>query len=122
MHVHSVATRAFSLPGLPRDGPGPLPSSHAPAVRSHAPAPVPSSGGASPFARLLRGLAAEIEGGEGIARRAVKDAATARESPRPLELLALQEGVYRYSEALDLAARLVDRAATSVKTVLQGGP
>jgi hypothetical protein len=81
---------------------------------------VPSSGGVSPFARLLHGLAAEIEGGEGIVRNAVSSAAAAKESPRPLELLALQEGVYRYSEALDLAARLVDRAATSVKTVLQG--
>ena len=36
------------------------------------------------------------------------------------ELLALQAGVYRYSEAVDLAAKLVDRASSGVKTVLQG--
>jgi hypothetical protein len=35
-------------------------------------------------------------------------------------LLALQAGVYRYSEAVDLAAKLVDRASSSVKTVVQG--
>jgi hypothetical protein len=35
-------------------------------------------------------------------------------------LLSLQAGVYRYSEILDVASRLVDRAASGVKTVLQG--
>ncbi|MGH7437433.1 MAG: hypothetical protein ACRENE_17280 [Polyangiaceae bacterium] len=120
MRVLSVVTRASSFPGFPRDGPGSVQANHVPTVRPHAPAPVSPSGAPPPFARLLRGLAAEIEGGEGIARNAVSHAARAKESPGPLELLALQEGVYRYSEALDLAARLVDRAATSVKTVLQG--
>jgi hypothetical protein len=38
----------------------------------------------------------------------------------PLELLSLQAGVYRYSEAVDLSAKLVDRASSGVKTVLQG--
>ena len=36
------------------------------------------------------------------------------------DLLALQAGVYRYSEAVDLTAKLVDRAANGVKTVIQG--
>jgi hypothetical protein len=35
-------------------------------------------------------------------------------------LLALQAGVYRYTESVDLAAKLVDRGSSSVKTVLQG--
>jgi hypothetical protein len=38
----------------------------------------------------------------------------------PGDLIALQAGVYRYGEAVDLASRLVDRATSSVKTVLQG--
>jgi hypothetical protein len=70
----------------------------------------------------MRALATEIDGGEAIVRHAVTGAAVAQESPSPVELLALQASVYRYSEAVDLAARLVDRAATSVKTVLQGQP
>ena len=37
----------------------------------------------------------------------------------PGELLALQAGIYRYSETLDLATKLVDRAQSSVRTVLQ---
>lgn len=53
----------------------------------------------------------------------MKGAIAASRSGRDLdasELLALQAGVYRYSEAVDLAAKLVDRASSGVKTVLQG--
>jgi hypothetical protein len=35
-------------------------------------------------------------------------------------LLALQAGIYRYGETMDLAARLVDKASSAVKTVVQG--
>ena len=35
-------------------------------------------------------------------------------------LLALQAGIYRYGETVDLAARLVDKASSGVKTVIQG--
>jgi hypothetical protein len=35
------------------------------------------------------------------------------------QLIALQAGIYRYSEAVDLAAKLVDRAANAVRTTLQ---
>jgi len=36
-----------------------------------------------------------------------------------LELLALQMQVYRYTEAVDLVAKLVDRTTTAVRTTLQ---
>jgi hypothetical protein len=98
----------------------PPPAGRSP-VPAHEPAPA-AQARASPFARLLRALATEIDGGEAIVRHAVAGAAAAKESPSPVELLALQASVYRYGEAVDLAARLVDRAATSVKTVLQGQP
>ncbi len=35
------------------------------------------------------------------------------------QLLALQAGIYRYSEALELATKLVDRASNAVRTTLQ---
>jgi hypothetical protein len=35
-------------------------------------------------------------------------------------LLALQAGIYRYGETIDLAAQLVEKASTAVKTVVQG--
>jgi hypothetical protein len=78
--------------------------------------------GASVFARLLR----EIDQGASLVRDAM-DVAHAFGTRRAgatdvvgAELIALQVGVYRYGEALDLAARLVDRATGSIKTVLQG--
>lgn len=70
----------------------------------------------SPFARLLAGLGREVDRGEGLVDRAVHGG----KELGSLELLALQAGVYRYSEAVDLTAKLVDRASSGVKTVLQG--
>ncbi len=72
--------------------------------------------GPSPFARILKGLGNEVERGERLVGAAMH-------SGRDLgaqELLVLQAGVYRYSEAVDLSAKLVDRAATGVKTIIQG--
>jgi hypothetical protein len=69
----------------------------------------------SPFQRVLHDLGREIDRGEVLMKRAV--------SGGPMsdgELLALQARVYRYAEAVDLSAKLVDRAASGVKTVLQG--
>jgi hypothetical protein len=69
----------------------------------------------SPFARILHGLGREVDRGEHMVGRALHGGDLG-----PGELLALQAGVYRYSEAVDLAAKLVDRATNGVKTVIQG--
>ena len=71
----------------------------------------------SSFSRILSGLGSELSRSE-IAMRGAIGA-----HPRTLgneELLALQVGVYRYSELVDLAAKLIDRVQSGVKTVLQG--
>ena len=84
------------------------------------PAAAPAaSDGPSPFARILRGLGREVDRGEALVHRAVSGASGGKELGN-MELIALQAGVYRYSEAVDLSAKLVDRAANGVKTVLQG--
>lgn len=75
--------------------------------------------GPSPFARILRGLGREVDRGETLMKRAIGGARGGQEIG-DVELLALQAGVYRYSEAVDLSAKLVDRATNGVKTVLQG--
>ena len=80
---------------------------------------VKSAEGPSPFARILHGLGREVDRGESVVRRATRGATSGQELGN-MELLALQAGVYRYSEAVDLSAKLVDRAANGVKTVLQG--
>ena len=73
--------------------------------------------GASAFARILNGLGREVDRGEKVVRRAIDGGG---KDLGPGELLALQAGVYRYSEAVDLSAKLIDRATSGVKTVIQG--
>jgi hypothetical protein len=96
-----------------------------------APPPAPSTPSAPPptgpragevpsaFAGLLQSLAREVNRGESLTRSAL-GAARAGQAMGPAELIALQAGIYRYGEAVDLASRLVDRATGAVKTVLQG--
>lgn len=74
--------------------------------------------GPSPFERVAQGLSAAIDGGDRLVSKAASggyahmDAAT---------LIALQAGIYRYSEAVDLCAKLVDRTASATRTVLEAG-
>ncbi len=102
----------------PRPAPVPEPSPAERAPRPGTPA-VTRGGddeGPSPFARILHGLGHEVDRGERMVRRAIGGGGELG----PTELLALQAGVYRYSEAVDLSAKLVDRATSGVKTVIQG--
>lgn len=71
--------------------------------------------GAPSFLQALKGVGRAIDGGEALI------ASTARGNLGGLDsaqLIALQAGIYRYSEAVDLLAKLVDRASTSIKTVI----
>jgi hypothetical protein len=83
-----------------------------PAVLSSRP---PGSG----FAQLLQGIGRELSRGEVTTRSAIASIASGAQV-EPAQLIALQTGVYRYSEAIDLASRLVDRVTGGVKTILQG--
>lgn len=94
---------------------GPLHGAKARQTRETVP-PSPEEG-PSPFARILRSLGREVDHGEKVVRRAIDGGG---KDLGPGELLALQAGVYRYSEAVDLSAKLIDRATSGVKTVLQG--
>jgi hypothetical protein len=68
---------------------------------------------------MLEGFGREVRHGESLMHRAI-DATHVGSSIDPADLIALQVGVYRYSESVDLASRLIDRATSAVKTVLQG--
>ena len=68
------------------------------------------------FSRAVRGLGHQIDVGEVQA-----EAASHLHSYDTGTLIALQVGIYRYTEAVDLASKIVDRATSAVKTVLQGG-
>jgi len=70
----------------------------------------------APFARAVRGLGHQIDVGE-----AQVEGASQLHSYDTSSLIALQVGIYRYTEAVDLASKIVERATSAVKTVLQGG-
>ncbi len=106
MPIVPIADRAFPTPR----GDELTPSATAPSVHPT---------GASPFLRVMRALGQEAERGEAVVS-GVLHASGAGQTFGPTELLALQAGIYRYGEAVDLAAKLVDKAGTDMKTVLQG--
>ena len=68
------------------------------------------------FARALYGLGGELDRGEALSERAIHGGA----SMTPEGLIALQAGIYRYSEEVDLLSKLVDRGTQAVRTTLQG--
>jgi len=73
----------------------------------------------APFARVLEAIGREATRGEAAAREAIRATSAGRDLSAA-ELLALQSDVYRYSETIDLTAKLVDRATNAVKTVVSG--
>ena len=82
---------------------------------SSATSPAPRS--ESRFAELLGDAARRLDAG----RREI-DAVIAgarRGDLPPEQLLAIQAGVYRYTQEVELASKVVDRVTNGVKTVLQ---
>lgn len=107
MSIHAVSEPRVSPP-LPRAAETP----------PNAPTAPSSPEQLSAFGRLVRGLGAEVQRGEALVHHAI-DSASGGDLD-PAQLIALQAGVYRYAEAVDLASRLVDHATTGLKTVIQG--
>jgi hypothetical protein len=70
---------------------------------------------AASFAEALRGLGSAVDRGEAVIARATHGSLAGLDSA---QLIALQAGIYRYSEAVDLVAKLVDRASSAVRTVV----
>jgi len=68
------------------------------------------------FSEVMSRVAREVDRGENVVSRALQASPYADDAKG---MIALQAGVYRYVEAVDLVTRLVDRAAGAVKTTLQ---
>lgn len=83
------------------------PARGSPAAASAAPGPS--------FADALQGIGSAVDRGQALMARAERGNLGGLDSA---QLIALQAGIYRYSEAVDLVAKLVDRAATAVRTVV----
>jgi hypothetical protein len=67
------------------------------------------------FAQALQRIGSAVDRGEALIARASRGGLGGLDSA---QLIALQAGIYRYSEAVDLVAKLVDRASNSVRTVV----
>lgn len=98
--------------GLEGSLPPPLPSAPAELAPARG-APEPAA-----FRRVVDTLGARIDAGDALMQRALKGGLGELD---PGALIAVQAGIYRYVEAVDLTAKLVDRAGTAVRTVLQSG-
>lgn len=69
------------------------------------------------FADALRGAASSLSEGQTRIDRAIRRGS--RGETDPGHLLALQAGVYRYTQELELASKLVDKATGALKQTLQ---
>jgi hypothetical protein len=67
------------------------------------------------FSKALEGIGAAVDRGEALIARAAHGNLGGLDSG---QLIALQAGIYRYSEAVDLVAKVVDRTSNAVKTVV----
>ncbi|MBI2395388.1 MAG: hypothetical protein HYV09_37810 [Deltaproteobacteria bacterium] len=99
---------ALTVPGVSTSG----------GVKSGASPPVAKAPEGASFGQVLRAMGEEARRGEALVERAVHAGAAGREIS-PAELIALQAGVYRWVEVVDLASKLVDRATQAAKTVTQ---
>jgi hypothetical protein len=72
----------------------------------------------SAFAKVLNALGSEIDRGERLVQAVVQGRG---EHLGAGDLIALQAGIYRYTEVVDLTAKFIDRATTAVRTTLQSG-
>jgi hypothetical protein len=67
------------------------------------------------FVQALQSVGTAVDRGEALIARASRGGLGGLDST---QLIALQAGIYRYSEAVDLMAKLVDRASNAVRTVV----
>lgn len=91
-------------------------------ARAGAPAADGGATSAPPASEPLRGAAVEllrdVARGERFVRSVMRRAARG-EDFTPQELLAIQAGVYRYTQELELVSKIVDKGTAAVRQTLQ---
>jgi hypothetical protein len=70
------------------------------------------------FAGIWRRVGGAIDRGEALIGRAGHAAGGQMDAGT---LIALQAGIYRYGEAIDLTVKVVDRVSSAVRTILESG-
>jgi len=67
------------------------------------------------FAALLARIGSAVDAGEALVERAT----TGPPLSDPATLIALQAGIYRYAETIELCAKAVEGASGAIRTTLQ---
>lgn len=67
------------------------------------------------FRSVLERLSTDVDRGEAMMQRTLR----ARGQLDSVQLLVLQAGMYRYSETVELMAKMVDKATQAVRSTLQ---
>lgn len=88
-----------------------------PAASSPAGSPSPR-GPRSSFAEALEGAARSITEGQDRLEAALRAGRRGQVLGNE-EILSLQAGVYRYTQELEIASKLIDKATSAVRTTLQ---
>ena len=102
-------------------GPASVPrttQSHAPEAKPADQAPRGRSEKGDSFREVLSKTAKSIAKGERVIDRAIAQARRGR-AMEPGELIALQAGVYRYTQEVELASKMVEKTTGAVKQTLQ---
>ncbi len=68
------------------------------------------------FRQVFQNLSAQVDQGEAVIERSLQ----AHGHLNSTQLLALQAGMYRYTETVELVTKLVDRTSNAVRTTMQG--
>ena len=92
------------------------PSFNVPPLAVPEPPPTSSAPASGPFADTLAELCREVDRGQQLIDRALSGGT----SLSAVELITLQAGIYRFSESVELVAKIVDRAGQAVSTTLSG--
>ena len=99
---------------LPAEALLPRPQAISPTTERASSPASPAAPPSEPFSRVLERVGHEVDRGERLVGAAIHGG-----KRDPQDLLALQAGIYRYTEVVDLATKVIDRATSAVKTTLQ---
>jgi hypothetical protein len=89
------------------------------AVSTKAAEPVSQKPGASKMADGLSRMLGDMEKGQGILDKLINQGLSGKEKMDNNQLLALQAGMYKYTQELELTGKVVEKATTGLKDTLK---
>lgn len=88
------------------------------ALTENAPIPVGAAEKTGSTVSMVTKMVDDLERGQGVMEQILSEGLSGKEFSSS-ELIALQAGIYRYSQELDLTAKVVEKATTGLKDTLR---